>query len=328
MAGFSKLDLGPLDRVGISVVDQPGATLLSLTADALGGRPQGIPAKWRDLIRAAAPPGTADVLRPMFAPGHSGVPYSLTPDMTARSVPDIPAYLEQLGDLPAEALIKDLESDFGGGIPPQWQSVVDSPRQWIASYVRVLQTVWDAFAPIWRAADPLRKREAERIGTAVVGDSLDVLLAGINSRNRFVGTTLYLPDVDPADFDLAGRRLLLIPVVSGSGASIFSFERPDVVWLGYPLPGLGLLWDDQPAPPRADDALTVVLGAVRATILRAAGRTPTMGELAGLVRCSAATATYHCVQLEAAGLLTRERRGRNVRLLRTPRGAALVDLMS
>ncbi|WP_370946755.1 ArsR/SmtB family transcription factor [Amycolatopsis sp. cg5] len=327
MRGFSELDLGPVESLGVSVVSQPGATLLSLTADALGGRPQGIPADWRAHIRSHAPADSVAVLRPLFAPDHSGVPYCLTPDTTARSVPDIATYLEQVADLSPEVLLDDLTSDFGGAVPPQWRPVVDHPRRWIASYVRVLEAVWTAFSPIWQRADPLLKRETERVGTAVVGGTLDVLLAGINSRYRFEGTSLYVPDVDPEKFSLDGRRLLLIPVISGSTASIFSFEQPDVAWIGYPMPGMGLLWESR-KPPATGDPLTLIVGEMRALILRRVGRPATMGELAGVLDCSASTATYHCGQLEMAGLIVRERHGRHVRLRRTDRGDALIDLLA
>jgi len=38
--------------------------------------------------------------------------------------------------------------------------------------------------------------------------------------------------------------------------------------------------------------------------------------------------SYHCGQLEAAGLIVRERRGQSVWVSRTARGHELVDLLS
>jgi DNA-binding MarR family transcriptional regulator len=98
------------------------------------------------------------------------------------------------------------------------------------------------------------------------------------------------------------------------------------VWIGYPLPGVGRLWDDAPQRPAAD-RLAVVLGSLRATILRSAGRPLTMSELAAVLCCSPANATHHCRPLVEAGLLERRRHGKNVLIIRTETGDAFTDLL-
>jgi DNA-binding MarR family transcriptional regulator len=70
-----------------------------------------------------------------------------------------------------------------------------------------------------------------------------------------------------------------------------------------------------------------VLGAARARILLNLDRS-SAGALARRTGCSPATVTYHCNVLEAAGLLRRERRGKQVLVSRTPRGRELVALLS
>jgi DNA-binding transcriptional ArsR family regulator len=323
---FTELRIGPPSAVPASVVPHPGATLLSLVADALGGRPQGVPPRWRRAVRAAAPAGAEQVIRPLFAPEYSVIPDCLTPSATLPGAA-LGGQFERLADLEPDVLLAELADEFDGQPPAQWRPVVEDPRAWLVGYAAVLRGVWDAFAPVWHRAGQLVERETERVGVAVVGDGLGTVLAGLNARYRFSGTSLYLPDPQPEVFDLAGRRIVLVPMASGSGASVFGFDRPGFVWLGYPVPGLSLLWDDRPPPDPATDPLTLVLGVARATILRQAGRRPTMSEVATGLGGSAATATYHCQQLELAGLLIRERQGRQVRLRLTPRGESLLDLL-
>jgi DNA-binding MarR family transcriptional regulator len=53
-----------------------------------------------------------------------------------------------------------------------------------------------------------------------------------------------------------------------------------------------------------------------------------MGGVAEDLDAGPSTATYHCTQLASAGLVVRRRVGREVRIHRTPRGDALVDLLS
>ena len=53
---------------------------------------------------------------------------------------------------------------------------------------------------------------------------------------------------------------------------MFTFDRPDLGRVGYPLPGLDLLWSGGtvPAGGAGCDALALIVGPVRASILRTA----------------------------------------------------------
>ncbi|MET9377543.1 winged helix-turn-helix domain-containing protein [Streptomyces sp. NPDC002992] len=327
MSGYSQLHLGPLETVAVSVLPQPGVTLMSLVADVLGGRSQGVHPAWRRAVRAAVPTGAAGVLHPLFAPEYSMVPDCLTPTAPLWET-DLSAQLDRLQEVSPDALLAELEADFRGTVPRQWQNVVDRPQAFITAYAAILRAVWDSYAPAWSLAGPLLARETERIGVAAVSDALEPVLAGIGPRVRLSGQTLRLPDPHPETFERAGRRVVLVPMVSGNGASVFSFDRPDAVWFGYPVPGLSTLWAGQYPEPTVGDALTLVLGTLRARILRGLSRPRTMGQLAAALVCAPSTVTHHCGQLEAAGLVHRERRGQHVQVTRTTRGDALVDLLS
>ena len=323
----TELSLGPVESLRLSVLPHPGATLLSLVADALGGRRQGVPEHWRRAVRATVPASARAVLRPLFAPDYSVIPDCLTP--TASLDTDSAAHhLDALGAVSADVLLRELETDFEGAVPPQWRPVVDRPRQWLDAYTRLMRTVWREFERTsWRAGERLIRRETERVGAAAVSGALDVVLAGLSPRFRYADGVLHLPDLQGRRVDVGGRRLVLVPIAAGSGASVFAFDLPDTVWIGYPLPGLGLLWGGAPNPPAAKDALATLLGPARAMVLRSLRVPVTMGEIASALESTPATATYHCGQLEAAGLAERERRGRHVLMRRTERGDALVDLL-
>ncbi|GAA3123995.1 hypothetical protein [Streptosporangium carneum] len=327
MQGFSELQLGRLDDVRVSVVLHPGATLLSLTAGTMGGRPHGIPRHWRQAVVAAAPRNTPEVLRPLFAPQFSVIPDCVSPTVSMSEV-DADTHLERLADLSPDTLLSELEAEFPPAVPAQWRSVVERPRAWIQAYSHLMRVLWQEFRPVWQRADSLLKRERERVGAAAVANRLETVLTDLSPRFRFSGTTLGLPDQQAKRFDLNGRRLALVPIVSGSGASIFAFDHPDTTWIGYPLPALGLLWEGGTGDVKASDPLVLTLGKARATILRVAGASLTMSEIASLLRSTPAAATYHCSQLEAAGLLHRERHGRHVRVRTTDRGEALVGLLA
>jgi hypothetical protein len=252
----SEVRLGPLDRIAVSVAPHQGATLMSLLADALGGRPQGLPQQWRRALRAVSPDSTPRVVGPLFTPAFSQVPDCLTMIGSLSDV-DIEPLLADLADLPPDTLTAELEADFPGRVPAQWQPVVDDPRGFIAGYATVVRSLWAAFAPVWRQARPLLDREVERVGTAAVSGRLDTVLTGLSPRSRLDGDTLLVCDPNPMTTDLAGRRIALVPLVSGSRASVFSFDRADLVWIGYPLPGLAHLWSGQPPTGPSGDRLAM-----------------------------------------------------------------------
>lgn len=328
MYRHTELRLGSLDDIRISLVPHQGATLLSLVADVFGGRSHGVPRRWRQLLSTAVSTVGPAVLRPLFAPGYSVIPDCVTPTACMPDG-DAAAQFTQLADLSPDTLLDELETEFDGAVPPQWRLVVERPQQWIHAYARLLQCVWQEFHPIWKNAEGLIRRETERVGAALVQGCAEAILQGLSERFRLVDGSLRLPDPQGETYALDGRRLVLVPVVSGPGASMFALDRPDLVWIGYPMPGIGRLWDT-PATATASkkDPLSLVVGQLRAAILRVTAHSLTMGELAVLLNCSPANATHHCSHLVDAGLLERHREGRHVRISRTERGEAVVGLLS
>jgi DNA-binding transcriptional ArsR family regulator len=171
--------------------------------------------------------------------------------------------------------------------------------------------------------------EARRVGAAVVRGSTDVLLNTLHPRIRYERGEIWVPAIREATVGLDGRRLVLVPTIAGSMGRLVGFDLPDVVYLAYPLPGQTALGEN--GATLADPGghpLGQVLGRARADVLQAADRPISMGQLAAAVGCSPRMTTYHAGQLEAAGLIVRERRGQSVWVSRTVRGHELVELLS
>lgn len=329
-AGRSVLRLGSAAGLRPEVAVMPLATALSLVADAVGGRPQGVPPGWRQLVRAGLPGDAAAVLAPLFRPGTSVLPDCLTPSVLVGDQP-VDEHLDRVVAAATDRLDREVERLYGPEPPQAWRSVLAGgpagTARWVGRYALVLRAGWAAFRPVWRRAERLIDREIGRIGTATVRGTLDAVLAGLGHRWRYADGALTFPDPEPAALELAGRRLVLVPAVSGAGAALLG-DTPELVWLGYPPPGLPALHQDvDPVLPVAD-LLGAVLGPLRARILRAAGPAPSMGQLATVLNCPRATVTYHCTQLVRARLLERHRLGRQVHIRRTPRGDALLDLLA
>ncbi|WHT22832.1 helix-turn-helix domain-containing protein [Crossiella sp. CA-258035] len=318
----SPVALAPLDTLRVSVSHQAGSTLFSLLMDAAGASTESVPAGLRGLVQAALPAEVMRLLLPLRL-HRTGIPDCLAP----LADPDVETALGRLRDQRPDLVASQTRlffQQYHGQVPPAWQRLIDRPGPYLAAFASAFEAIWLVYAPLWRRARPVLWRETERIGAAVVTGALPVALAVLGNHCWQVRGEQLFVDTDSRG-GRADRRLVLTPLISGATAASFSLEHPDRIELAYPAPGLALVLQNSDAPP-VPDALTALLGAARARILRHCAHHPTMTEVAALLAVTPATATHHCRTLEAAGLVERRRRGREVRLHRTGRGDAVVEL--
>jgi DNA-binding transcriptional ArsR family regulator len=255
------------------------------------------------------------------------------PDVAATPIPptvdvSVDEQAQRLHDLPDYAVVDDLTNAFGPDLPAAWRWPAEQPRRWLDSYAAATLDAWSAVAPRWERAQPLLDAEARRVGASVVRGTTDVLLNTLHPRIRYEHGEIWVPSIREATLGLGRRRLVLVPTIAGPMGRLVGFDLPDVVYLAYPVPGQTGL--DENGATLADPGgrpLGQVLGRARADVLQAAGRPISMGKLAAAVGCSPRMTTYHAGQLEAAGLIVRERRGQSVWVSRTVRGHELVELL-
>ncbi|MBB4919867.1 ArsR/SmtB family transcription factor [Streptosporangium saharense] len=301
----------------------PNLTALAVIADALAGRRRGLPERWRRAVQESVGPRAREAVRPLGAPGYSVVPDSVVPQTPIEGF-SVTSQAELLRAVPEEQLTADLEQVFGGGVPEHWRPAADRPKRWFAGYAAALEDVWDVTGPLWERASSLLDREVERVGTAVVRGGLDVLLSSLSERIQYGEDGLLIADLEPSRYDLGDRKMILVPMLAGRDAVIVKLDHPEVVWIAYPVPGAETLWRER--DPRAADELAALIGPVRAALLHTLDRPATMSALASGAGMVPSAITYHCERLVAAGLVSRERRGREVWIVRTRRGEELLDL--
>lgn len=325
----SVLRLGPIDDLKVSVGRQPLPTVLSLLADALGAAVQGVPPEWRSAARAACPSDTARALGPACESHGLWLPDCMSP--LPLDTNTVPAQLDRMAATTPEQLAAEVTERFPEGVPPAWRRVLERPSPFIHGYVAATASIWAAFAPVWRRSRHLLELEAERIGVATVTGTLDSALATLGPRVRRTREGLSLPGRGTGRdaLELPDRRLLLVPLVSGTTASVLALGGRGPSWIGYPLPGLRELASGAATTNRrALDPLEAVLGGMRARVMRLAHRGLTMGEVSSLLCCAPGATTHHCKLLEAAGLVRRKRQGQQVRLLLTRRGERLLGVLA
>jgi DNA-binding transcriptional ArsR family regulator len=322
-----RLRIGDPGTLRLSLVKAPHLSLLQLltapsSSSAVGQAARGARASVRRSGRFALAPVFASVRR-------------LLPDVAVTPIPptvdvSVSEQVQRLRDLPEDTVVGDLTSAFGPELPPWWRPVADRPRRWLDSYASATVDAWSAVSPRWRQAQPLLDLEARRIGAAVVRGCTDVLLNALHPRMRYENGEFWVPFTREISIGLGGRPLVLIPTIAGPTGRCVGFDLPDVVYIAYPVPGQAGLGKHGDAAIASDgDPLCRVLGRMRGHLLRAAAERPiSMGKLGAAVGCSPRMTSYHCGQLEAAGLIMRERRGQSVWVSGTARGHELVDLLS
>lgn len=330
-----ELVLGDPRRLSISVVSAPQLTVLSLLTDAVGGMHRGLPEPMRRYIRSAVSPDAAEAVRPIVRPGASIAPDFIA--RTPRADTDPAELVESLRDQHGDLVLADLAAEFGARLPRQWLTVADDPRRWLGAYARATEDVWTAFGPLWKKGRSLLSREIDRVGAAVVRGGVGVLLADLHPRLKYRDGVLAMDDPEPARYELGRRPLVLVPTMGASSSIVANFDLPDLVWISYPMPGLATIWPGlgrgsgaEPDPPggKSADRLEFLLGQQRSALLRALAAPATVSILAAALNCVPGAVTYQCDRLAAAGLITRERRGREVYVRRTERGDELIDLMT
>ena len=316
------------DVPAVSVVMAPAQSVITLLMQAASGQAWGASASLLSAIRDGLRPQARFAAQSFTERGWTHIPDSCTP-MSPLADASVAEHAARLRDLPAATLTRELLAAGGGvGCPPHWRAAAEQPRRWLNSMADASLDIWAVAEPRWRAAGPLLDREIRRIGTASVRGGMMALLNSLHPGLRYQdGTFTYAPPCNPFAFRSLGpvgpRRLVLVPMIAGRNAVLFSFDLDDVCYIGYPIPR-----PRAGAQETANGALATILGPVRATILQVLRQALTVGDLATAVHCAPTTATYHLHQLAAADLITRQKSGSTVWVSRTPRGDELVDLLS
>jgi DNA-binding transcriptional ArsR family regulator len=151
-----------------------------------------------------------------------------------------------------------------------------------------------------------------------------------------IAATVFAHGPDPsvsvgiADIHLGGRGIILVPSVFCRAitpyVSVADHDGPAVLF--YPalreITDAHRLWIRR-HPQSSHRALVALLGTTRASALEVVASVCTTTELAGRLRVSAATASYHAAVLRDAGLITTRRHASAVLHTISPLGIALLN---
>lgn len=237
-------------------------------------------------------------------------------------VADPEAEFAAVRETPAAVVREELAAVYGDRLPASLSDLRRAPRRNLPLIVNQMRTYWGlTLAPYW-----------ERIRGILEGD---VMFRA--RRLADAGPHRMFPELDPAvswsddvlsvdrpnldrDYELGGRGLVLVPSLFAWPNVFVKAAEPWAPVLRYPTRGVGSMWQ---APSPAPD-LAPVIGQARAALLVELTTASTTTSLARRTGLTPSGVSAHLARLVNAGLVTRQRAGRLVFYMRTPRGDALL----
>lgn len=322
MAGIEYIEADEVRRRPLRVAVTPLPSLHGALVDAAGTGRKGTPITWRRAIRAHLRQRDYETLAPFVTPGQTLVPDPLL-GLADPPGESFKAAIERMIATPDDELLSEVAVCRAATGNEAWNEVERDPHRWLRGYVGTLLRAWKGFGPVWRRAQAALDREVERIGVATAIDAqlelLDgILVAGHVDNGRW---TIHCKFGEgPKVFPETG--LVLMPLLAGDGGSIIDVAESMMRRIGYPVRSLTELGVDEARAPGLED----LLGIPRAQILRALDCPTSIGRLAEGLRAVPSAATHHVSALEAAGLVVRDRCGRQVLVHLTTRGRSLLAL--
>jgi DNA-binding transcriptional ArsR family regulator len=223
-------------------------------------------------------------------------------------------------------LVRGVDAASAAGHPTgPWRAVARDPVRWLRSYADALRRAWEVIDPIWTRAAELLDRDVERVSVALARGAGPDLVAQLHPYCTIAGDDLLLPSHSNASGRVhVGDSLVLHPLLAPPSSSGWTDDYADrCLAVRYAIPSAWRAFEGELPPPASLDAL---LGAPRARILTRLDRPATAGDLAEILDSGRSLVSHHLRALEAAGLITRARQGRNVWVRRSARGTQLAAM--
>jgi DNA-binding transcriptional ArsR family regulator len=231
--------------------------------------------------------------------------------------------LERVRATPPDRVAAEVARAYPEGVPAAGRLLITDPARALDLLVNQMRAFWEAaLAPWWDRISANLEAEiawrARRLAAIGPGSAFTGLHETVRWREGAL--EVHPTRKAPADVDLAGRGITLLPAVF-TWPSVW--PRSDPPWdpaLVYPPPGISELW----APESGGyEALAALVGRGRARILLELDRPASTLELARRVDASAGGVSEHLSILRRAGLVCGRREGRRVVYARTAKGEAL-----
>jgi DNA-binding transcriptional ArsR family regulator len=222
--------------------------------------------------------------------------------------PSIEAELELIRATDPDVVRADIADCYGEDVPPPWDGFLLRPSEMLDRLAEGMHAYWEAvLADDWPRLRSVQEGDLLGRARALALSGPAAVLEELHPRIRWRPPTIEL-DKPHEDLALEGRSLVLIPLVFAKSVFIANQSRDQVIALGYQARGTAELATSEAGGGRLD----LLLGAGRATVLRALEQPATTTELALRLSYAPSTVSAHLDVLSRAGLVDRHRVRRSV----------------
>jgi DNA-binding transcriptional ArsR family regulator len=228
------------------------------------------------------------------------------PDEPTASIDD---ELERVRATEFDVVRLDIADAYGDDPPPPWDAFLTRPHEMLDRLADGLYAYWEAaMADDWPRLRSMLEGDVLSRARALAMSGPEAVLEELHPRVRWRNPVIELDK--PFDLHLEGRTLVLIPLVFAGGVLFANHKIGGAIGLGYQARGTAEL--SAPPPDAGDPRLDLLLGAGRATVLRALVQPATTTELAQRLSYAPSTVSAHLDILARAGLVDRHRVRRSV----------------
>lgn len=250
-------------------------------------------------------------------------PDFLTP---ATGTGDVAGGIDAVRRTPATQFSGQL-AELAGPLPPCARSLAVGDKNAVAHLCRALRTYYDAaIAPVRPLIDLRLAEVRHQYAHVVTTGGSEALLRSLGPGYDWQPPVLLTRYPFDRDLHLGGRGLLLIPSFYCVRHPVTLFDRELSPVLVLPVRHDPRWLSGSGRCPAGGETLGDLLGDTRARILDLAGNGAlATGAIAGKLRISAQTISYHTKILRDAGLITSNRDGASVVHHLTAMGAALLN---
>lgn len=225
-------------------------------------------------------------------------------------------------ETPAAVVREELETVYGDRLPASLSDLRRAPRRTLPTIVGQMRTYWGlTLAPYWGRIRGILEGDVMFRARRLADDGPHRMFPGLDPAISWSDDVLLVdrPNLD-RDYELGGRGLVLVPSLFAWPNVFVKASEPWAPVLRYPARGVGSMWHSD--PPATD--LAPVIGQARAALLVELTTPSTTTSLARRTGLTPSGVSAHLSRLVTAGLVTRQRAGRLVFYVRTPRGDALL----
>jgi len=333
------IEVSPADLAGCRYAISPLIETVSALRIAVGHDASGVLRPWVDRMRARA----AELRR--VEPSVGALISLFRRDDNADFIHPPPtgpqrSFADELAGVRATPLARartELARNLVGHRPPPAyaQRILDGADV-VDRLADAIEAAWSTLVePEWPRLRAVLERDIVQRAGRLAAYGWGAALADLHQRVSWTPDgAIAVRHRDTSSYRLAGRGLLFVPSVFAD--LVLTVDAPRPFTMVYRARGVADVLGPSPSPSPspgggrggraagAADGLSPLLGAARATILRALAAPATTSQLVAQLGLSLGTVGGHLAVLRDAGLVTRTRTGRSVQYVVTAVGEALI----